>query len=70
MSELHFCITHDKTQTADHADCADRAGCATLCLLFFLNCDLHMIKVCTLFSYSFGNIGTVSYFWTLHDKIL
>ena len=40
-----------------------------LCLLF-LNCDLYMIKVCTPFSYPFGNIGTVSNFWTPHDKIL
>ena len=29
-----------------------------------------MIKVCTPFSYSFGNIGTDSNFWTRHDKIL
>ena len=29
-----------------------------------------MIKVCTPFSYSFGNIGTVSNFWTPHYKIL
>ena len=29
-----------------------------------------MIKVCTPFSYSFGNIGTDSNFWTCHDKIL
>ena len=34
-----------------------------LCLLF-LNCDLHLIKVCTPFSYSFGNILTP------HSKIL
>ena len=40
-----------------------------LCLLFF-NCDLHIIKVCTPFSYSFGNIGTVSNFWTPHNEIL
>ena len=32
------------------------------CLLFLLNCDVHMIKVYTPFSYSFGNIGTVSNF--------
>ena len=37
---------------------------------FFLNCYLYMIKVRTPFSYSFGNIGTVSSFWTLHGKIL
>ena len=34
-----------------------------LCLLF-LNCDLHLIKVCTPFPYSFGNILTP------HSKIL
>ena len=32
------------------------------CLLFLLNYDVHMIKVYTPFSYSFGNIGTVSNF--------
>ena len=40
-----------------------------LCLLFFKR-DLHLIKVCTTFSYSFGNTGTVSNFWTPHDEIL
>ena len=30
----------------------------------FLNCDLHLIKVCTPFPYSFGNILTP------HSKIL
>ena len=64
------CVGHDKTQTVDHADCADRAGCVTFMFPFFLNCYLYMIKVCTPFSYSFGNIGTVSSFWTLHGKIL
>ena len=39
------------------------------CLLFS-NCDLHMIKVYTPFSYSFGNVGTVSNFWTPHEEIL
>ena len=29
------CIGHDKTQTADHADCADQAGCATFMFAFF-----------------------------------
>ena len=38
------------------------------CLLFLT--DLHIIKVCTPFSYSFGNIGTVSNFWTPHNEIL
>ena len=37
---------------------------------FFSNSDLHMNKVCTPFSYYFGNIGTVSNFWTPHDIIL
>ena len=64
------CVGHDKTQTADHADCADRAGCVTFMFPFFLNCYLYMIKVCTPFSYLFGNIGTVSSFWKLHGKIL
>ena len=29
-----------------------------------------MIKVYTPFSYSFGNVGTVSNFWTPHEEIL
>ena len=29
-----------------------------------------MIKVYTPFSYSFGKVGTVSNFWTPHEKIL
>ena len=29
------CIGHDKMQTADHADCADQAGHATLMFAFF-----------------------------------
>ena len=29
-----------------------------------------MIKVYTSFSYSFGNVGTVSNFWTPHEEIL
>ena len=33
------------------------------CLLF-TNSDLHMIQVWVSFSYSFGNVGTVSIFWT------
>ena len=37
---------------------------------FFLNCDLHMIKMYTPFSYSFGYVGTVSTFWTPHDILL
>ena len=44
--------------------------CHVAMFAFFLNCDLYMIKVCTPFSYPFGNIGTVSNFWTPHDKIL
>ena len=63
------CVGHDKTQTVDHADCADRAGCVTFMFPFFLNCYLYMIKVCTSFSYLFGNIGTVSSLWKLHGKI-
>ena len=31
---------------------------------------LLFLKVCTPFSYSFGSIGTVSNFWTLHEEIL
>ena len=50
-------------QTADHADYTDCIDCTMfLCAFFFLTdftCD-----------YSFGNIGTVSNFWTLHDEIL
>ena len=29
-----------------------------------------MIKVYTPFSFSFGNVGTVSNFWTPHEEIL
>ena len=50
-------------QTTNHADRADQAGCATF-MFAFLNCDLHLIKVCTPFPYSFGNILTP------HSKIL
>ena len=31
-------IGHDKTQTADHAHCADRADCATFLIAFLLLC--------------------------------
>ena len=40
-----------------------------LFVVFFFNCDLHMIQVCTPFS-SFGNVWTVSKFWTPHDETL
>ena len=39
------------------------------CFLF-QNCDLHMIKAHTPFSNSFGNVGTVSNFWTPQEEIL
>lgn len=39
------------------------------CLLF-TNSDLHMIQVWVSFSYSFGNVGSVSIFSTPHDLIL
>ena len=55
---------HDKTdcrlQTVHSAQTVQTVQ--FFCLLFLLNCDVHMIKVYTSFSYSFGNIGTVSNF--------
>ena len=48
---------HDKTQTADCADCE------IFLFAFFWNCDYT-------YDYSFGNVGTVSNFWTPHDEIL
>ena len=56
--------SHVKKHTTDHADQA------IFLFAFFSNSDLHMNKVCTPFSYYFGNIGTVSNFWTPHDIIL
>ena len=55
---------HDKTdcrlQTVHSAQTVQTVQ--FFCLLFLLNYDVHMIKVYTPFSYSFGNIGTVSNF--------
>ena len=55
---------HDKTdcrlQTVHSAQTVQTVQ--FFCLLFLLNSDVHMIKVYTPFSYSFGNIGTVSNF--------
>ena len=55
---------HDKTdcrlQTVHSAQTVQTVQ--FFCLLFLLNCDVYMIKVYTSFSYSFGNIGTVSNF--------
>lgn len=51
----------DQADNADWADRADRADSAdhadsAIFLLAFFNSDLHMIKVCTYFSYSFDNM--------------
>lgn len=51
----------DQADNADWADRADRADSAdhadpAIFLFAFFNSDLHMIKVCTYFSYSFDNM--------------
>ena len=45
----------DRADRADRADSADHADSAIFLFAFF-NSDLHMIKVCTYFSYSFDNM--------------
>lgn len=45
----------DWADRADRADSADHADSAIFWFAFF-NSDLHMIKVCTYFSYSFDNM--------------
>ena len=45
----------DHADHADHADSADHVDSAFFLFAFF-NSDLHMIKVCTYFSYSFDNM--------------
>lgn len=51
----------DQADNADWADRADRADSAdhadsAIFLFAFFNSDLHMIKVCTYFSYAFDNM--------------
>lgn len=45
----------DWADRADRADSADHADSVIFSFAFF-NSDLHMIKVCTYFSYSFDNM--------------
>ena len=66
MSELHFTVVTlviIKCRLQTMQTVQTKQVVQLLCLLF-LNCDLHLSKVCTPFPYSFGNILTP------HSKIL
>ena len=66
MSELHSAVValvmiKRGSQTIQTEQTAQTIQTVQLFCLLFLNCDLHMIKVRTPFSY-FGNVATVSNF--------